>query len=461
MEIEFDAHAKQEEALAILTEDNGIDELLYGGAKNGGKSYLGVSWVFGSALLYPDTYWFIARDQLNDLRKFTVPTVHLFFKNIGLVFNTYCKFNANDNVFTFHNGSKVFLLECAYKPADPLFERFGSMQFTGGWIEEAGEVHVAAYENLKLSIGRWNNDMYNLAFKLLMTCNPKKNFLYTDFYKPWKANKLPKNKAFITALVTDNIFRQKGAVEVLDKIKDKITKQRLRFGEWEYAQDPSCLMDYDNIISIFTNSHVQSIGQKYMTVDVARFGSDKTIIRVWHGWRVIYKEKATKQSTAETADRIKDLSIKYQVPLSNVIIDEDGIGGGVVDHFTQGSVKGFVANSTPVNEKPDEFYKNFKSQCAYALAVKINAKEIYEQEASPEEQELLVQDLEQIKEANVDSDGKRSILSKDKVKEVIGRSPDDGDTYIMRMAFELRKAGVSAPRNYQESTRGKRTVYSM
>lgn len=458
MEIEFEPHTKQREALRILTEDNGIDELTYGGAKNGGKSFLGVSWTFGSALLYPETYYFIARDQLNDLRKFTVPTIHLYFKVIGLKFTTYCKFNANDNVFTLYNGSKVFLLECSYKPSDPMFERFGSMQFTQGWIEEAGEVNVAAYENLKLSVGRWNNDQYDLPFKLLMTCNPKKNFLYTDFYKPWKAKKLPKNKAFIVALVTDNTFRQKGAVDVLDKIKDKITRERLRFGNWEYSQDPACLIDYDSIISIFTNSHIQPSGNKYMTVDVARYGKDKTIIRIWHGWRVIYKEKATKQSTRITAERIKSLSIKYQVPLSNCIIDEDGIGGGVMDNVS-GAV-GFIANATPVNVKQGEAYTNFKSQCSYALADKINDKGIYEREDSPEEQELLVADLEQIKEANVDSDKKRSVVSKEQIVKILQRSPDDGDTYIMRMAFEIRKGGVRAPSRLGAVSNG-RTIDSM
>src|SRR5690606_24386122 len=125
----------------------------------------------------------------------------------------------------------------SYKPSDPMYERFGSMQFTGGWIEEGGEIDFAAYENIRLSIGRWMNDHYNIPPKLLITCNPKKNWMYVDFYKPWSEGKLPKNKRFIQALVTDNTFRQKNAVDILDKIKDKITKQRLRFGQWEYVKD--------------------------------------------------------------------------------------------------------------------------------------------------------------------------------------------------------------------------------
>jgi phage terminase large subunit len=458
MEIEFDWHDKQEEALSYLTEDNGIDEVCYGGAKNGGKSMLGVSWTFGNALMYPGTFWFIARNELNDLRKFTVPTIHEYFKIAKLKFETYCKFNANDNVFTLHNGSKVFLLQCKYLPSDEMFERFGSMQFTGGWIEEAGEVNYLAYENLKLSIGRWLNDQYGLAFKLLITCNPKKNFLYTDFYKPWSQGRLEKNKRFIQALVTDNKFRQKGAVDVLDKIKSKITKERLRFGNWEYSQDPSCLMDYDDIISIFTNAHVQATGKKYITVDVARFGKDKTIIRVWHGWRVIHKVKAEKQSTKITAEQVKSLAIKFGVPHSQIMIDEDGIGGGVVDQIK--GCKGFIANSSPINPKPGDDYRNLKTQAAYKLAEVVKAKEIYE-DATPEEQEILIQDLENIKEWKVDSDKKRQIMPKEEVIKNIQRSPDDGDTLIMRAAFDLAAKGFAAPSNKPQTASNGRSIHNM
>ena len=50
----------------------------------------------------------------------------------------------------------------------------------------------------------------------------------------------------------------------------------------------------------------------------------------------------------------------------------------------------------------------------------------------------LTQDLEQIKEQNVDSEGKRQLVPKEEVKIIIGRSPDFGDTMVMRSIFELK-----------------------
>jgi phage terminase large subunit len=460
MELTLDLHAKQIHAFDLLTRDAAVKEVLFGGAKNGGKSYLGVSWIFGSALLYPGTRWFIARKELNDLRKHTTPTIQEWFKNQGLNADKYARFNGQDNYYKLANGSLVFLIDCRHMPADEMYERFGSLQFTGGWIEEGGEIPFAAYENLKLSIGRWLNDQFGLRFKLLITCNPKKNWMYTDFYKPAKEGKLEKSKAFIQALVTDNTFRQSGSVEVLDGIKDKITKQRLRFGEWEYVNDPSCLMEYDNIISIFTNNHVAATGKMYMSVDVAREGSDKTKIRVWNGLRVIHVASYEKQRTNVTAECVKALAIKFNVPLNNIVIDEDGIGGGVVDQFPQYTVKGFKANNSPVNPKKGESFGSLKDQCAWKLAELVNANRIYEPQTDTQQQESLITDLEQIKDKDIENDKKREIISKKDVKKAIGRSPDDGDTYIMRMLFELTLPGVAPIKRTGTVTNG-RTIHNM
>ena len=110
MNIEFRTkNQKQLEAVEYWIDDT-TEEILYGGGKGGGKSYLGTSLIFGDALIYPDTHYFIARKELIDLRKFTVPTVHEVFKNWGLKFEDYASFNGQDNVFNLKNGSKVFMI---------------------------------------------------------------------------------------------------------------------------------------------------------------------------------------------------------------------------------------------------------------------------------------------------------------------------------------------------------------
>src|SRR5690606_4895170 len=125
--------------------------------------------------------------------------------------------------------------------------------------------------------------------------------------------------------------------------------------------------------------------------------------------------------------------IKDNVPNSNIIADEDGVGGGVVDNCR---IKGFVNNSKALN---NENYSNLKTQCYYKLSEKINNNEMYfECELSDRQKELITEDLEQVKSHNADNDGKMQILPKAEIKQLIGRSPDYSDSMAMRMFFEYK-----------------------
>lgn len=438
MMIRFTPASESQEEAAIKWNDEATTEIVYGGAKGGGKSYVGCSLIFADALIYTGTHYFIARKELNDLRKYTIPTIGQVFKDWGLDMEKYARYNGQDNFYQLYNGSRVYLIECKKIPGDELFERFGSMEMTRGFIEEAGEVELLAKENLKLTLGRKNNDRHGLKIKLFMTCNPKKNFLYTDFYKPFTQGTLTADKAFIQAFAKDNQFLNPEYIASLENTRDKVMRERLVLGNWEYDDDPTALISYESIAAIFTNDFVKVTGKTCITADIARYGKDKTIIRVWDGFKVLERIALQGASVTESARVIKEKASRYQIPMFRVIVDEDGIGGGVVDIL---NCKGFVAGSSPINEKAGENYRNLKSQCAFKLAEVVNANQIWEPCKDEEAKQLLIEDLEQIKQADIDKDSTRAVTSKDKVKATLGRSPDDGDTYIMRMFFELENGG--------------------
>lgn len=408
-----------------------VSDIAYGGSKGSAKSFTGCSLIFGDALMYPDTHYFIARKKLNDLRKFTMPSIYEVFDLWGVT-KDYYNFNAQDNIFKLYNNSKVFLLEAKYMPSDPLYYRLGSMQMTRGWIEEAGEFEEAAKNNLMASIGRWKNDVYNLPPKLLQTCNPSKNYLYKGYYKKNKEGTLETWKRFIQALPSDNKMLPKGYLENLDRTLSKNEKERLLFGNWEYDDDPSVLCEYENILNLFTNDFPSLSGQKYITCDVARLGSDKIVIGLWEGFRVkLYS--FNKKKITETYEFIDKLRKEHNIPVNRIICDEDGVGGGLVDML---KCKGFVNNSKALK---GENYENLQAQCAFMLAELINKNGMFIQVNDSKEQEDIIEELEQLKQKNMDVDGKKGILGKDYIKSVIGRSPDYRDMLLMRMWFELNK----------------------
>lgn len=433
MDLTFNCHGnlKQLECVKAWLDDN-ISDIVYGGSKGSGKSYLGCSLIFADALMYPGTNYFIARKKLNDLRKHTTLTVEEVFKSWGLS-KDYYTFNATDNFYTLYNGSKVFFIELAYLPSDANYSRFGSLQMTRGWIEEAGEIDRKAFEAISATVGRWKNDIYNLVPKVLQTCNPAKNYLY-EYYKAARDGLLDVWKKFIQALPTDNKKLPPGYLQHLERTLSKVEKLRLLFGQWEYDDDPDVIPQYENIINLFTNSFIVDDGKRYITADIARFGSNLLVILLWHGLRV---EKIITRATSainEVVEIIENLAKDSRVVRSNIIIDDDGVGGGAADYL-KGCTR-FVNNSKALL---DENYQNLATQCGYYLADYINDNKLYINCSNSDYKEKIIQECEQIKRINGDGIAKKQLLSKEEIKKIIGRSPDFMDALKMRMIKEIKK----------------------
>jgi phage terminase large subunit len=419
---------KQTIALDYL-EDSITTEILYGGSAGGGKSALGCYWILKNCFKYPGTRWLIGRSELKNLKKTTLNTFFEIAKMQGLKAEAHYRFNQQDSTIRMMNGSEVILADLFAYPADPNFDSLGSLEITGAFIDECSQITEKA-KNIVKSRMRYKLSEYGLLAKMLMTCNPCKDWPYREFYKPSLTGELKPGRSYVQALPTDNPHLPDGYIETLKSL-DENSRQRLLYGNWEYDDDPTNLIQYDKILDCFTNDFDSLRGGPFITCDVARFGSDKTVIGVWDGWRV-HLHIGKGWSISETAARIKELQKKHSVPSSDTIADEDGVGGGVVDIL---GCSGFVNNSRPLNE---ENFTNLKSQCYFKLAERINKGGLFIDCEDVDVKQLIIQELEQVKQYNMDKDGKKQVLPKDKVKELIGRSPDFSDTLMMREYFELK-----------------------
>lgn len=440
MILHFDTRGneKQKEAARCWINDS-VTDIVYGGSKGSGKSYLGCSMVFSDALTYPQTHYFIARKNLNDLRKYTRPSIHEVFDHWG-VHDKYWKYNGQDNFYELYNGSQVFLLDAKHLPSDPTYARFGSMQMTRGWIEEAGEFEEAARNNLFASLGRKNNEKYNLTKKLLQTCNPAKNYLYSDYYMPNKEGTLPDWRRFLQALPSDNKMLPESYIDDLMLILSPNEQQRLLYGNWEFDDNPYALFDYEDILGMFTNEQVKPTPERYVTADIAYQGSDLYVIGYWEGFVLKKIIAFDKVDETQVAKKLHETRIKYKVPVKNVVYDADGLKRFVRQSSKTGYLKGaneFYNNGTPFKVKGrQENFKNLKAQCYFELASMVAASEIYIED--PEFRKQIIQEAEQICRLPLTDDGKQAMEKKDDLKKRLRRSPDFMDMIMMRMYFELK-----------------------
>ena len=417
--------SKQIQAIDLLTDDV-TDYVGYGGAAGGGKSVIGCYWLMTLGYYLPCAKFFIGRDSIKDTRASVLKTWSEIANKVG--FKAY-KFN--DIGIVFDNGTEIELLDLTFYPfKDPMFERLGSKEYTAGWIEEASQVHYLAYEVLKTRVGRWKNDV--VKSKILSTFNPKKNWVDSIFYRPFANGKESDSVKFIYALPSDNPYLPADYMKRLHELKDESTKQRLLYGNFDYDDDPTALLQYSDI-NVIWGRYLKK-GRKYITADVARYGSDKAVIMVWDEFTVLEVVTFDISSTTQIENTIRALGSRYGISMLNVVVDDDGVGGGVVDHL---KCSGFVNNSKAINQN----YSNLKTECGYKLA------ELFAQVGSiatidDATKQTIETELGQLKTYDSDKDGKLKILPKEKIKENIGRSPDYLDNFIMRMFFECSKSKI-------------------
>ncbi len=430
------------------------------GEPGGGKSWWLCESRLMNALAYPGYKSFIGREELTRLMGSTYLTwvkVCAFHK----VPRDTWKLNGQYHYIEFSNGSRIDLLDVKFLPSDPLYERFGSSEYTDGALEECGEIHFMAFDVLKSRVGRHRNDEFGIRPTLALTGNPKKNWTHSTFYTPWKKGALPPGYAFIQSLYGDNPYTAAEYEKSLANIRDKTLRDRLKEGIWDYDESPGTLFDYDSVNDLWTNTlPAVTESDKFMTIDTARFGQDKIVFYFWKGFNLYKKEVYFKQSIVTTAQRVKDGARRENVPFSHIVADDDGVGGGVVDICL--GINGFVNNSTPLPNESARYeylekqnFANLKTQCAYIMAQKVKKHEVAITIDNPDTEfmEELPQELGQFIIKNPENDTiKMALIPKPEMKQSLGRSPDYADAFIMRAYFTLkREFYVMTPKEEEEA----------
>lgn len=387
----------------------------------------------------------MGRAVLKTLKESTLLTFLRILSEGNFVAGKHFRYNSIEGTIKFWNGSAIYLKDLFLYPSDPQFDNLGSTEFTGAFIDECSQITEKAFMILKSRI-RYKLDEFDLVPKILLATNPtKETYLYDGFYRAHKEGKLEKHKQFVPAFVHDNPHMPAVYAENLENL-DPVSRERLLHGNWEYADDPAVLFRYDKIMDMFGLEFPRHARNKtYLTVDVARYGDDKTVMILWTDLMIDAIRVYSKQSLRKTREIIQNIAMVYHIPLSQIIVDEDGIGGGIVDELR---CKGFVGGSRPIETKASSklhHFKNLRAQSYFRLSEYVNESKIgIFKDIDMDFKNCIIQDLEQVKAKDIDKDTKLQIISKEDIKLKLPhrRSPDFGDAMMMRMLPELRGDGV-------------------
>jgi len=427
--VDINLTKKQSIAWKLLF-DNKTNEILYGGSAGAGKSWLGCLWIVTLCLKYDGIRCLIGRTVLQQLKLTTLNTLFETLQAMGLKSGDHYTYNGQSNVITFYNKSEIILKDLAYQPSDPNYDSLGGLELTAVFVDEAAQIPQLAYNILKSRI-RFKLNEFNLIPKILMTCNPGQVWLKKVFYLPYNDNTLEPNKAFVPALPLDNPHLPATYIEMLKSLPPG-QRRRLLEGDWNYEMEADSLFDFDDIsASIFKHSP-KADDKKYISVDVARFGTDRSVACVWVGLTIVEVLVYTKLSTVELSSEIRNLIAKYGVHPGQVIVDSDGVGGGVADQIRGTN---FVNNAKALH---NQNFANLKSQCYVKLSELFKEGRISINVLDTSLVDDLTQELLAVKLKDVDKDNKVQVGSKDDMKKVLGKSPDISDALMMRMYYEIK-----------------------
>lgn len=390
----------------------------------------------------------MGRARLLALRLTTYNTFLEVAKANSLIPGVHFRVNGQTNVIRFYNGSEIIMKDLFHYPSDPEFDGLGSLEITGAFIDEVNQITPKA-KDVVMSRIRYKLDEYGITPKLFMSCNPAKNWVYNDFYKPWSVSpdggktfvvrgddgdEKITYRRFIQALPKDNeAFISKHYIANLHKLQDKASKKRLLFGLWEYSDELS-MFDFLKIHQGLSNRRKVRKGARYfMSVDVARLGKDKTVIAICsETLEVVEIVEIAKCKLPVIVERMRKLIAKYGIDEYDVAIDSDGVGGGVADAFE--NAEAIVNGSKALLEQN---YANLKTQLYFKLAEVFDDGAIAFNSISDKMAARITEELQVMRREKVEQDGKVFMTSKAQIKGLIGRSPDYADALAYLMIFFL------------------------
>lgn len=183
--------------------------------------------------------------------------------------------------------------------------------------------------------------------------------------------------------------------------------------------------------------------------DVARFGSDETVIVERRGSRVRVVDAYVGRPLMETVGRILRAARRLVDADAGVrpviVVDDVGVGGGVTDRLREVGEFQVVAFNAGGTARQRGDYPNRRSEAWFTLAEQLP-------EVDLDADEQLAADLVSAR-YSIDSRGRRVVESKAETKRRLGRSPDRADAVLMAFAAvaggvavgRLGTAGMAAP----------------
>lgn len=473
--IEWTFSQKQIAALQILDKPrpDTLFELLYGGAKGGGKSVFGVRWCYLQAKniikefkSFPQSdpkkipiVGFMGRLRSVD---FSATTLEVWKKEIPEAAYQLRTIDGKIPVIVIENRVAI---QYGGMDNQESIAKFNSAEFMFYFVDQSEEIPEKQMSTLRgamrLKMGPLGNRRPPpWGYKGLLTANPAECWLKREFINPRTRSA---NCDFVKALPTDNPFLAPGYVDTLRRafaFNPALLRAYL-YGEWDNLADAFVMIPRRHVEACVTQGVVNDRPLRKVTVlDVAGESetADESVIGDFTNETLTDMEIYAHRDLMDTLGRTIVHAKKHGSNM--IVIDKIGMGAGVWSRAIEVyksdktmTIYGFDGRIKPPEGIYADTYVNWK---AYAWG-RASQELFAERKTKPLPDDELIRQLCGVK-FKFSSNGKIQIWPKEDIIEELGCSPDRADMYIMGLDG-LRFARPIVKKDGWDAATSERSVY--
>ena len=398
-----------------------------------GKTLLMLVKIYQYCEKYPGTTALIVRKEFTDLHDSTIKDFQQYFS---------CKVGSDKN-YTLPCGSKIMFRHAAE------IEVLKNINLGIAGIEQAEEFEDDKQFQFIRDRLRQNNGATVRPLIIIANANG-----HNWIHQLWMAS----SEREEIDLVTGQYYYKKGEYECFtattfanernlpsDFILDCRAKEIEAPNHYkQYILNDDDITQQDDFVFTFQEleearkreyAHREGYGIRLVGYDIARYGNDAcaTVCIQQMGaliWKVRHVDQWEKRDLAYTIGRV--ISITSELQADGKIIDEDGIGGGPLDVINanirdvEDQYKGFRNKQYSYDE--NRYFGNPRTHCVFVL------KEMIMKGHISLVDESLCQELLTLRYTFM-TDGRRILISKEKLRKEGIKSPNKADSLIMAVSL--------------------------
>jgi hypothetical protein len=185
----------------------------------------------------------------------------------------------------------------------------------------------------------------------------------------------------------------------------------------------------------------------YLGLDVARYGTNKTVLTVYQPDAVKTIKSVQNRSTMDAVNLVVTEAVAAGAKLMQVTVDDTGLGGGVVDRLRE---LGYPVLAVNFSQKPTDtiHFRGIRDEIFWNLRELFRSDEII----IPQNESLMAQ-LSAIKYKINPRNGRIEIENKDEMKKRGMVSPDEADSLAIAVWGARRMNGSMRFRRMSSTTR--------